>query len=283
MNYVFFGTPEFGRIVLEKLLDADSIPLALVTNPDKPVGRKQALTYSPTKQLIFDKKLDERVVILQPQKINEGFLEKLRTLNADLFIIAAYATIVPPTLLKIPLRGVIGLHPSLLPKYRGASPIQSAILNGEIETGTSLFLVGEGMDDGPIIRSEKISLDSQETTASLTKKLAEVSSRILIETLPLITTSEVVRLGAQVQDEEQATFTKKFKTEDAFIDFSELQRAQTGDRELAQHINQKIRAFYPEPGAYTLENGRRLKLLESSVDSGRLRLLKVQYEGGKPQ
>jgi len=90
MNYVFFGTPEFGRIVLEKLLDADSIPLALVTNPDKPVGRKQALTYSPTKQLIFDKKLDERVVILQPQKINEGFLEKLRTLNADLFIIAAF-------------------------------------------------------------------------------------------------------------------------------------------------------------------------------------------------
>ena len=280
MNYVFFGTSEFGRAVLEKLLEVNLFPIALVTNPDKPVGRKQVLTYPPTKQLIFDKKLDTKIAILQPPKIDDVFLQTLQDFKADVFIIAAYAKIVPQSLLSIPYKGTIGVHPSLLPKYRGASPIQSVILNGETETGTSLFLVGVGMDDGPIIASRSVSIDLYDTTETLTKKLAEASGTLLFETLPDFL-SGILQLTPQ--DDTQATFTKKFKTEDAFVDFLELQRAQAGDKELARSINQKIRAFYPEPGAYTLENRRRLKLLGSKVMDGRLFLTRIQYEGERPR
>jgi methionyl-tRNA formyltransferase len=131
MRYVFFGTPRFAAIVLEKLIASGHQPIAIVCNPDKPVGRKKIITPPPTKQVVLSAtSLKEDIQIYQPAKIDDEFLAQLRSLKADFFVVAAYAKILPNTLLEIPPLGVIGTHPSILPKFRGASPIQSVIIEG---------------------------------------------------------------------------------------------------------------------------------------------------------
>jgi methionyl-tRNA formyltransferase len=137
MRYVFFGTPRFAEIVLRKLLDAGMPPVALVCNPDRPVGRKKIVTSPPTKTLATNNRTP--IEILQPEKLDEAFMEQLQTLRPDFFVVAAYAKIIPKAVLAIPRLGTLGVHPSLLPKYRGASPIQSVILNGERETGVTIY------------------------------------------------------------------------------------------------------------------------------------------------
>jgi len=277
MKYIFFGTPDFAAVILEKLIKAGFVPEAVVCNPDKPVGRKKIITPPPTK--ISAQKYN--IPVLQPEILaNYKFPalsagRQIPNSKFDFFIVAAYAKIIPEEILNVPRLGVIGVHPSLLPKYRGPSPIQSVILNGEAETGATLFLADEKADHGKIISSVKYQVSSSDNYEFLNKKLAELGADLLVEALPKFIKGEINPL---FQDESQATYTKKFITEDGYVDLAK-------DEPII--IERKIRALNPEPGVWTMmeikSEKKRVKLLESELVDGRLKLTKIQVEGGKPQ
>jgi methionyl-tRNA formyltransferase len=276
MNYIFFGTPEFAAIILEKLIKAGWPPLAVVCNPDRPVGRKKIITPPPTK--VLAQKYNIPVIQSIQQEIFANY-------QANFFVVAAYAKILRPEIFKIPLLGTIGVHPSLLPEYRGSSPIQSVILNNEKETGVTLFLIDEKVDHGKILAISRLPLRLSENYETLLKKLAELSGDLLIETLPKFLKNEITPLP---QEELQATYTKKFITEDGYVDPVDLSAAQNGaSLEKAVMIERKIRALNPEPGVWTFMNikskQKRVKLLEAELVDGKLKLTKIQIEGGKPQ
>jgi len=297
MRYIFFGTPQFAAIILEKLINNGFIPEAIVCNPDKPVGRKKIITPPPVKQVITN--LKAQSAIFQPENLSD-VKSQLSKVNCQIFIVAAYAQIIPKEILEIPRLGTIGVHPSLLPKYRGPTPIQTAILNGEEKTGVTLFLMDEKMDHGPIISSEKLVMSNEETTETLTKKLAELGAELLIEILrklgsptsPKLTMRNIKEVGIPgiklyPQDESQATYTKKFSTQDAYIEPLDLEKAQQAGGEIAIQIDRKIRALNPEPGAWTLRQAqgkpKRVKILEAKLTpEGKLKLKKIQFEGKKP-
>lgn len=279
MKYVFFGTPEFATSILGKLITEGFMPSAVVCNPDRPVGRKKIVTKPPTK-ILAEK---YAILVFQPEDMIDLKAEnyKLKALKPDFFVVAAYAKIIPKEVLGIPRLGTIGVHPSLLPKYRGASPIQSAILNGEAETGVTLYLMDEKMDNGPILGLRTLDLGLSETYETLLKKLAELGGDLLVETLPKFLAGEIV---PEPQDRSQATFTKKFTAEDGFVNPEDLESAENGKNpENAKTIERKIRALNPEPGVWTLRNGKRLKLLEAWIENGKLILTKIQIEGKKPE
>ena len=285
MKFVFFGTPEFAAIILEKLINTGYVPVAVVCNPDRPVGRKKIITPPPAKQLLIEKLKDCNIEILQPESIDSSFKIQVSNFKPDIFIVAAYSQIIPKEILEIPRLGTIGVHPSLLPKYRGSSPIQSAILNGDEETGVSLYLMDDKMDHGPILAQREIKNYSIKDDISiknryelrimnyenLLKNLAELSADLLIETLPKFLKGEINPLP---QDESQATYTKKFITEDGRVDLKK-------DNPLL--IERKIRALNPEPGVFTFIDGKRVKLLEAKISDGKIVITKTQIEGKKPQ
>jgi methionyl-tRNA formyltransferase len=278
MRYIFFGTPEFAAIVLQRLLDAGLPPLAVVCNPDRPVGRKKLLTPPPVKRLIANSK--GHIEILQPEKLNE-IRDKLYAMRPKLFIVAAYAKIIPQGILDIPSHGTLGVHPSLLPRLRGASPIQSAILTGEPQTGVSLYAMDAEMDHGPVYASERLAdYDAdRDTTATLLPRLAALGGEMLTK---LLHKTNDGLPPATAQDHERATLTRKFRTEDAFIEPEDLAQALAGDAERAKAVHRAIRAFDPEPGAWTIRDGKRLKLLAARLEDAKLVLTRIQYEGKTP-
>ncbi len=284
MRYVFFGTPRFAAIVLKELVGAGMPPAALVCNPDRPVGRKKIVTPPPTKQVatVADAANAGPIAVFQPEKLNdEGFLADLRSLAPDFFVVAAYAKIIPRTVLDIPRLGTLGTHPSLLPKYRGASPIQSVLLAGESMTGTTIYAMDEKMDHGPIFGQRTLAIAADETYPSLEGKLAHLSANLLIEIMPQF---HAGKTAPQVQDEAAATFTKKFTADDGFVAEDDLRNAEGKDAAQAHVLLNKIRALNPEPGCWTLHNGKRVKLLEATLGAnGLLKLLVVQEEGQKPK
>lgn len=288
MRFIFFGTPEFAAIILEKLIAAGFIPETVVCNPDKPVGRKKIIAPPPTK-LLAQK---YNISVLQPKVLlNSEF--RIQNLEFDFFVVAAYSQIIPKEILEIPRFGTIGVHPSLLPKYRGATPIQTAILNGDEETGTTLYLMDEKMDHGEILATSHLPLATSDNYEILMRKLAELSADLLIKTLPDI--EEKIK-SATIQNESQATYIKKFKTEDAFIkpeDLEEAENDSAGSPQVAAKIDRKIRALNPEPGAWTyakaltnrhmrINENKRVKLLEAEIKDGKLKLKKIQIEGKNP-
>ncbi len=282
MKYVFFGTPEFASIILEKLIAAGFIPDAVVCNPDRPVGRKKVITAPPVKARImnYDLRIRNKIQILQPEDPKSIFLN-LKSLTPDFFIVAAYAKILSKDIVEIPSLGTIGVHPSLLPKYRGASPIQGAILAGEKETGITLYLLDEKMDHGPILAQQELEFTiSNLQFTKLLKELAMLGGDLLAETLPKFIGGEIV---PKPQNESEATYTKKFSTEDAFVKEKELESALSGDNpEIADVIYRKILALTPEPGIWTLKDNKRVKLLEAELQNGKLVLKIIQNEGQKP-
>jgi methionyl-tRNA formyltransferase len=279
MKYIFLGSPRFAEKVLEKLLDCEWPPLALIANPDRPAGRKQIITPPLTKKLIEDRGLSGKVKILQPEKLKD-ILPDIAALQPDFFIVAAYAKILRPETLAIPKLGTIGIHPSLLPKYRGASPIQSALLADELETGVALYKMGEGVDDGPVYECRPMPT-GQMNYPELQEALAELAGEMLVEFLPRFVTGRATMVK---QPEHQATLTRKFTTEDGFVDFADLKAALAGDSAKSHEIYRKIRALTPEPGVWTLKEGKRIKLLNSQVvNGGNLRLITIQEEGKKPE
>lgn len=280
MSYVFFGTPRFAEIVLERLFAAGMPPAAVVCNPDRPLGRKKIIAPPPVKRLALSRA--PHAAVFQPEALDENFIKELRAMKPDLFVVAAYAKIIPQAVLVIPARGAIGVHPSLLPKYRGAAPIQSAIMNGERETGVTLYLMDEKMDHGPILARASVPLDARRTDyAALERALAELGGDLLVKTLPAAAAGRAA--APEPQDETQATYTKKFATDDGRVDETDLARAERGDAELAAAIVRKINALTPEPGVWTVRAGKRVKLLKAAVENGRLKLLVTQREGEKPR
>lgn len=279
MIYIYFGTPEFSAIILEKLIDSRMSPVALVCNPDRPMGRKMIITPPPTKEMVLRKRL-LAIDILQPEKINEEFLNKLKSYEADFFVVAAYAKILPNSLLTIPRLGAIGVHPSLLPKLRGASPIQSAILDGDTQTGVTLYLLDEKVDHGPILNCAVYGMPAPHAYVNLSDILARLASSLLVKILPDFVEGKIT---PERQNDTEATFTRKFSTEDGYIDLTNLKTAIAGGSlELANIFDRKIKALNPDPGVYTLVNEKRMKLLSSKVDEGKLILEMVQMEGKKP-
>jgi methionyl-tRNA formyltransferase len=281
IKYVFFGTPRFAEIVLTGLIDAGMEPTAVVCNPDRPFGRKHILTPPPTKMLAI--KTSPDIDILQPEKIDEVFIKRLRALEPDFFVVAAYAKIIPASVLAIPKFGTLGVHPSLLPQYRGASPIQSVILAGEATTGVTIYLMDEQMDHGPICGEQKIlSFDPLSTTYPV---LEEKLATLAIDLIPL---AMAARMDPGVpapdpQDETRVTFTQKFKTENGFIEYSELDAAIAGNSDKAELILRTINALNPEPGVWTIKDGKRIKLLEARMDGNALKLVTIQEDGQKPK
>jgi methionyl-tRNA formyltransferase len=241
MRIVFMGTPDFAVPSLQALLKSDEEVVGVVTQPDRPKGRGQVLTPSPVKQVA----LREHIPILQPTKMKDPeFLAALAAWKPDLIAVAAFGRILPPAILSLPPKGCINVHGSLLPKYRGAGPIQWAIINGETETGITTMLMDEGMDTGAMLLQERIAITSDDTAGSLSPRLAEVGGRLLVETLARLKAGTVV---PQVQDHAQATMAPLLKKEDGAIDWTLPATA----------IANRIRGMTPWPGAYTfLEQDR---------------------------
>jgi methionyl-tRNA formyltransferase len=227
----------------------------------------------------LDKKLS--TLVLQPEKLDDELVAQLRALQPDFFVVAAYAKIIPHAVLSVPRLGTLGTHPSLLPAYRGASPIQSVILAGETKTGSTIYAMDEKMDHGAIFAQEEIPLEALTTDyCTLEEQLAKLSARLLIKTIPALLDGSAV---PRTQDESRASFTKKFITDNGFVEQSELDAALAGNSDKAELIVRTINALNPEPGAWTLQNGKRVKLLEARMDGGALKLVTIQEEGQKPK
>lgn len=250
---ILMGTPEFAENIFRKiypeLISRDFEIIAVVTAPDKPTGRKQVLTPSPVKKWA----LEANLRVLQPDKIRKPeWVAKIKDLVPDLIILTAFGQIIPQEILDIPKHGALNIHPSLLPKYRGASPIQSVILNGETETGACLMIMDAEMDHGQIISKSKYQISNKITYKELEKQLSDLSIDLLIKTLPDYVNG---KLKPQEQDHSQATFCKLIKKEDGKIDWNKS----------AEEIDCQIRAFQEWPRSYTNFNDKILKILETEV------------------
>ncbi len=250
---IFFGTPEFSTIILKKLVNSPFCPIAVVTAPDKLTGRKQTLTPSCTKELSQKK----NIPVFQPisLKNNIQIIKELGNLKPDLFIVAAYGLILPLKILNIPRNGCINVHPSLLPKYRGASPIQQTILNGDKKTGTTLISMNEKMDNGPILAQQELKISISESKINypeLSVKLAILSADLLIDILPKFLAKKIKLIK---QNHEKATFVKRIKKEDGKIDWSKS----------ANQIERMTRAYHPWPGTYTTLTTKKLKIIQVEI------------------
>lgn len=276
MTYVLFATSRFGALTLDALVCAGFPPVALVTNPDRPAGRKQVLTPTPAKEAA----LRHGIPLLQPEKLEDAY-DELRALGADVFVVASFGKILRPDLVAIPPKGVVGIHPSLLPLYRGPAPMQQAVLDGVSETGVTLFLVDDdSVDHGPVLAIERIDVSDGETNLELEERLAQVGATLAARELPHYVAGDITPTE---QDHDAATFTHKFTTEDGYVAWDDLVRAYSGEIETARTIRQKIAALTPEPGVWTERDGVRVKLLASELRDGALLVTRFQNAGGVPQ
>ncbi len=252
LKFIFFGSSEFSVIILEELLGQNYRPLTIVTTPDKPSGRKKILTATPVKILA----LKENIPILQPEKLDEDFLKTLDPRSAglalagtrseavgndeneiDIFIVASYGKIIPKNILTLPRLGCLNIHPSLLPKYRGASPIQTALLNGDKETGVTIMLMDEKLDHGPILSSLACPIAETENFLELHNRLAIMGAELLIKILPDFLTNKIKMTE---QNHAAATFSKIINKTDGEISWQKP----------AREIHNQWRAFHLWPGIF---------------------------------
>jgi len=251
VKIIFIGTPNFGAIVLEGLIQKNYKPILVIAAPDKPVGREQILTPPPVK-VIAQK---YQIPIEQPVKIRNFKLE-IENLKPDLIIVAAYNQILPSNILEIPKYGCLNVHPSLLPKHRGASPIQQAILNGDKETGTTIILMNEKIDEGDVTSKEKLEIDDKIIYFELEKKLANLGIKLLSENIQNWIDEKI---KPEQQNSLEATHTKILKKEDGKVDWQKS----------AEEIERQVRAFSVWPGTFTFweKNDKllRIKILKSRV------------------
>ncbi len=286
---IFAGTPEFAAKSLAALLNTPHEIIAVYTQPDRPAGRGQKLAASPVKQLA----LQYNLPVLQPNTLKTPVeQEKLQSFNADLMIVAAYGLILPAAVLQAPRLGCLNIHASLLPRWRGAAPIQRAILAGDHETGITLMQMDEGLDTGAMLVKASCPILASDTSESLHDRLAELAATTLISALENILASKI---KAETQDSSQATYASKISKEEGKIDWQKD----------ALSIDRQIRAFNSWPVAYTALNEQHLRILEAKALSedntgapgtimaisksgldvatgqGILRLLKVQLPGSK--
>ena len=246
------GTPDFAVPVLSRLIDEGHDIAAVYSQPDRPSGRGRKLVPTPTKRFAEERGLEVR----QPKSLRpEDECAALASLSPDVVVVAAYGLFLPPDALEIPPLGCLNIHPSLLPSYRGPSPVVSAILNGDDQTGVTIMKLDEGMDSGPILAQEQVSIDDEETGPELTRRLFDVGADLLVDTLPRWSSGEI---QATPQDESHATFTTLVKKEDGEINWA-------GD---AERIARMVRAYEPWPGTFTHWNGKLLKILGATSMAG---------------
>lgn len=256
ITIVYFGTHEFGAHILERLASDERFAVVLVvTQPDRPVGRHQTLESPPVK--IMAEKL--QIPVIQPADLKNLELSAKPMLT----IVAQYGRLIPPKILTHATRGTINVHTSLLPKYRGASPIQSALLNGEHVTGVTIMLMEAGLDTGPILTQTPVEITPTDTYETLDKKLALVGSEILIETIPKYLSGEI---SPQPQAETEATLCRKLDRDTGRINWHES----------ADTIYNQLRALTPWPGVWTTWDGKRLKLLKFTHTAGQISPGQVQ-------
>lgn len=269
IKFAFFGTPKFAVIVLDELEKRGLLPSLVITAPDKPQGRDMKLTPPPVK--IWSEK--RNIPFIQPESLKDNeFISKLKAKSYELFIVASYGKIIPKEILEIPPNGSLNVHPSLLPKLRGASPIESAILE-EDKTGVSIMLMDEKMDHGPIVAQKEIETEEWPPYfEDLEKKLAEEGGKLLAETIPIWVYGKI---KAKEQDHSNATFTKKIKKEDGLIDL----------KDNAEKNLRKIRAFSEWPGTYFFieHKGKKLRIIikRAQISDEKLVVEKVLPEGKK--
>jgi methionyl-tRNA formyltransferase len=286
---LFFGTPDFAVPALQALHEVAEVTL-VVTQPDRPKGRGMKLAPPPVKQRAIELGLP----VLQPTKVRTPeFAASLREQNAELALVIAYGRILPKAVLEAPRLGCVNVHASLLPKLRGAAPIQWSIVRGENETGVCLMQMDEGLDTGPVLACARLAIDPNETTAELSPRLSALGAQLVREKLASFVAGE---LRATPQDEAQATLAPLLSKDDGAIDWSRS----------ARELHNLARGFSPWPGAFSWLAGTRLKLLSTQVSDedtphsepgvllqvsrdgidvacgrGSLRLLELQLEGAK--
>ena len=258
---VFLGTPEFAAKVLESLIHAQYDVVACVTQPDKPVGRHMKLTPPPAKVMA----LSHGIAVSQPSSLRtEEFLNQMKIWSPDLIITAAYGKILPAAVLDVPVSGCLNVHASLLPKYRGAAPVQWAILNGDAVTGVTIMKMDAGMDTGDILSRRECPIDPDETTTVLMDRLADIGAELLLETINPYLTGEIEPV---TQNNNLASFSPPIKKEQGLINWSDS----------AVVIHNQIRALTGWPGAYTQLKCERFKIYESSLPDNAASLL-ADYE-----
>ncbi len=293
LRIVFFGTPDFAVPTLQALLDSRHPVVGVVTQPDRARGRGHKLQPAPVKQVA----LQHGLSIFQPERLrDDSFLNALRSLNPDLGVVAAYGRILTDAVLQLPQLGVVNVHASLLPKYRGAAPIHRAVMAGETETGATIMRVVKALDAGPMIAKVFRPIGPQETSIDVEHDLARLGARALVEAVDGMAEG---RLTETPQDESQATYAPKIQKADGIIDWSSS----------AADIHNQIRGLHPWPHAFSDLDGERTIFLQSQVDrdnphvsgetpgtilggdadelrvhtgSGVLRVLVLQREGRRP-
>ena len=289
LRIVFMGTPGFSATVLKGLVDDGRNVVLCVSQPDKPVGRKHVLTPPPAKV----QALESGIEVFQPDSLRtDESYEFIRNVAPDLIITAAYGKILPQRMLDIPEFGCINVHASLLPKYRGAAPVQYSIMNGDDVTGVTIMKMDAGMDTGDMLRSVEVPIDIDDTTDSLMDKLGFAGRDLLLQSIDDYVEG---RIEPVPQDEALVTFTSPVKPEDAVIDWSLS----------ARQIHDKIRALTSWPGCSTTFGGKRVKIYSSALEEecedgvpgillpskkgtlkvrcgkGAVYILELQFEGGK--
>ena len=250
LRILFMGTPDFARESLEAVYNADYEILGVVTNPDKPKGRGMKMVASPVKEFALEKGL----TVYQPEKVrkNEEFIEKIKSLNPDVICVVAYGKILPKEILEIPKYGCINVHGSLLPKYRGAAPIQWAVLNGDKETGVTTMYMDVGMDTGDMILKEKVEIGEDETTGELWDRLSKIGGKLLIETL------KQIEEGTAPREKQREEFTM------APMLNKEMSKINWGEQ-TAQNIKNLVRGLNPIMGAYTFLDEKKIKFWKVDI------------------
>lgn len=249
MKVIFMGTPDFSVGTLEALIEAGHEVALVVTQPDKPKGRGGKMQYTPVKEVA----VAHNIPVYQPKRIREPeCIEELRKYNADIMVVIAFGQILPKEILEMTPYGCVNVHASLLPSYRGAAPIQWAVINGEKVSGVTTMQMNEGLDTGDILLTEKVKLDPKETGGSLFDRLSDVGAQLLVKTLE---EAKAGTLKPQKQNEEEASYVKMIKKSFGELDFSKE----------ADALERLIRGLNPWPSAFTHFNGKMLKIWDADV------------------
>ena len=288
MNIVFMGTPQISATVLDSLIHSEHHVAAVVTQPDKPNARGNSVIFSPVKQLA----IEHDIPVLQPQKASsEESVAEIAAFKPDIIVVAAYGQILKSNLLELPPFRCINVHASLLPKYRGASPIQWAVINGEKETGISIMYMEKGLDTGDVILQRSLELAEDETAGSLHDRLGELAGPVLLDALSLLESGNAHPVP---QDDSQSTYVSVIDKKMGELDFSRT----------SQELEKLVRGLIPWPGAYTFINGKMLKIWKAVISDrtglkpgqiitevpdrlfigtgdGSLQILELQLEGKK--